>query len=222
MRRLARGALEALHLSAEAGSVLAMDSDCGSFMRSLADGASGLAKPSLRSLPVALGALWHHEMAALKSACPTTGLALASHRLSAETRHLGVATRPKGPLYCRDLALLRPSGKAKSLHPDRFRGRRQGRFSAVNCNIDGHGSQLSSWEPPEMTCYDSLRIGSIRPRRPAADCAKLPGSGRICRENESSFSDHIGSHNRAAAGLFGRHRVGRPQLKVRAGSENRC
>ena len=51
--------------------MLAMSSDHGSVMGPGADGSSGLAKPSLRSLPVALGALPSH--ATLPSGPPALG-----------------------------------------------------------------------------------------------------------------------------------------------------
>jgi hypothetical protein len=122
-------------VSAKADSVLGMSNDHGSFMWSLPDGPARLTGPVL-PLAAAPEALSRHEMTTFKSACPTTGLQSASHRFRTETAHLRVPARPKGPFYCRELALLGPSCEAKSLHLDRFAGRRPGRFSAVNCNIE--------------------------------------------------------------------------------------
>ena len=175
-------------------------------MRSLSDGPAGPSEPSARSLPAATGTLWRHEVAALKADCLTTSQPSASHRFRAEARHLRVSARPKGPFYCRELALLGPSCEAKALHLDHFRGRQQGRFSALNCSI-GRQPVLAGSQPSLLGRHEmnSLRLGSYMIHTTRMN-------GRRSREiawiwagwprNVELVSDHIGSHNRAADGAL--------------------
>ena len=130
-----RGVPEALQVTGKAASVFAMTGDHGSSMRSLPDRSASPSGPSARPLPAAPGALPRHAMTTLMTACLTISQPSESHRFRAEARHLRVSARPKGPFYCRELALSRPSCEAKSLHLVHFRGRQQGRISALNCTI---------------------------------------------------------------------------------------
>ena len=120
-------------MTGKADSVFAMSSGYGSFIRSLSEGPAGASEPLARSLTAAMGALPRHKMTALKTACLTISRPPESHRFRAEVAHLRAPARPKGPFYCRELALLGPSCETKALHIDHFRGRQQGRISALNC-----------------------------------------------------------------------------------------
>ena len=171
-------------------------------MRSLSDGPAGRSEPSARPLPAATGVLWHREVATLVGDCPRADQPSASHRFRAEARHLRVSARPKGPFYCRESALLGLSGEAKTLHLDHFRGRQQGRISALNCSM-GRQPVLAGSQPSLLGRHEmnSLRQGSymIHTTRPTDRRSReiawiWAGSPR----NLELVSDHIGSHTRAA------------------------
>ena len=163
----------------KADSVLAMTSDHGSFMRSLADGPAGLSKPLARSLPVAPGALSRHE------GCPRDRLsyersAVSIAPFSRQNASLARLCASKRAVLLQRIGHFGTLCEAKALHLDHFRGRQPGRFSAVNCSIGGTSAALqsSSWERLAMNCYEPVRIGSIRPAAPlsiARNCLDLGG-----------------------------------------------
>ncbi len=181
-----------------------MTTSHGSSIGSLPDRSAGSSGPSVRSLPLTPGTLLRQETTALKTTCVTTGLPSASHRFRAKARHLHVSARPKGPFYCRELALWRPSYEAKALHLDHFCSCQQGRFSALNCSI-GRQPVLAGSQPSLLGRHEmnSLRLGSymIHTTRPTDRRSReiawiWAGSPR----NLELVSDHIGSHNRAVGG----------------------